>query len=217
MRCKKCKERVVKNGTTKTSKQRYYCRSCKLTFQSEYVYKACRSYVNKQLVTLLKEGCGTLSISRILEISPTTTTKRILTISDQIKLPILFMNKEYEVDELCTYVGSKSRKRWVAYALEKESKKVVSLALGTRTKKTLEQMMKGLLLSEPRKIFTDKLNIYKSLIPETIHKTKQYSINHIERMNLTLRTHLKRLSRRTICYSKSILMLMACLKIYFWG
>ncbi|HMW09684.1 MAG TPA: transposase, partial [Bacteroidia bacterium] len=32
-----------------------------------------------------------------------------------------------------------------------------------------------------------------------------------------LRTHLKRLNRRTICFTRSAIMLFACLKIYFWG
>jgi insertion element IS1 protein InsB len=66
------------------------------------------------------------------------------------------------------------------------------------------------------KIKTDKLNIYQSLIPPQLHISNAYNINRIERNNLNLRTHLKRLSRRTICYSKSPAMLSACLKIYFW-
>jgi insertion element IS1 protein InsB len=45
---------------------------------------------------------------------------------------------------------------------------------------------------------------------------KRYSTNHIERFNLTLRTHLKRLNRRTICFSRSLVLLNAILKIYFW-
>ena len=74
-----------------------------------------------------------------------------------------------------------------------------------------------LLLSGANHIVADKLNIYKELIPKEIHSTKHRGINHIERQNLTLRTHLKRLNRRTICYSKSIAMLYAVVKIYFWG
>ncbi|MBS1665188.1 MAG: hypothetical protein JST68_29350 [Bacteroidetes bacterium] len=42
-------------------------------------------------------------------------------------------------------------------------------------------------------------------------------INRSERKNLTLRTHLKRLSCRTFCFSKSLSMLESCLKLYFWG
>ncbi|MDL2326931.1 IS1 family transposase [Bacteroidales bacterium OttesenSCG-928-A14] len=32
--------------------------------------------------------------------------------------------------------------------------------------------------------------------------------------NLTLRTHLKRLSRKTICFTRSVEMLSSCLKLY---
>ncbi|MBN9294195.1 MAG: transposase, partial [Flavobacteriia bacterium] len=50
-----------------------------------------------------------------------------------------------------------------------------------------------------------------------IHKIHRRCTNHIERQNLNLRTHLKRLNRKTICYSKSLMMLLAVVKIYFWG
>ena len=65
--------------------------------------------------------------------------------------------------------------------------------------------------------YTDQLINYKSLIPAALHKTRVYGTNHIERKNLTIRTDLKRLSRRSICFSKSKWMLEACLKIYFWA
>jgi insertion element IS1 protein InsB len=39
----------------------------------------------------------------------------------------------------------------------------------------------------------------------------------IERKNLSIRTDIKRLSRGTICFSRSRIMLENCLKIYFWG
>ncbi|WP_394801047.1 IS1 family transposase [Niabella ginsengisoli] len=46
---------------------------------------------------------------------------------------------------------------------------------------------------------------------------KKFGTNHIERYNLSLRTHLKRLARRSICFTKSLKILQAILKIYFWG
>jgi insertion element IS1 protein InsB len=83
-------------------------------------------------------------------------------------------------------------------------------------KKNLKRVTDTLLLSNCRQIFTDGLAIYKQIIPAALHKIKRYGTNHIERKNLGLRTHLKRLSRKTIAFSKSLLMLEACLKIYFW-
>uniref|UniRef100_UPI0038B502E2 IS1 family transposase n=1 Tax=Tenacibaculum singaporense TaxID=2358479 RepID=UPI0038B502E2 len=49
-----------------------------------------------------------------------------------------------------------------------------------------------------------------------MHKRFQYCTNRIERMNLNLRTHIKRLSRKTICFTKNQKYLEAHLKIYFW-
>ncbi|XLS30029.1 IS1 family transposase [Flavobacteriaceae bacterium M23B6Z8] len=59
--------------------------------------------------------------------------------------------------------------------------------------------------------------LYSNLIPKNIHKVFKYCTNKIERMNLTLRTHIKRLSRKKICFSKSKQLLEAHLRIYFWG
>ncbi|WP_262497378.1 MULTISPECIES: IS1 family transposase [Chryseobacterium] len=49
-----------------------------------------------------------------------------------------------------------------------------------------------------------------------MHQTKRFGTNAIERKNLSIRTHLKRLNRKTICFNKSIVMLTSILKIYFW-
>ncbi|MGE0562526.1 MAG: IS1 family transposase [Flavobacteriales bacterium] len=213
MKCKYCKQKCIRVGKQKNGKQKYRCKSCEKYQQ--------RNYKNKpkehSIIILLKEGCGIRSIARLLHVSPTTVQRRILKISSRVKAPPITKGKEYEIDEMCTYVDNKNKKRWIAYSLRRDTKEVVNFVLGTRTKRTISQVTNSILLSEPKMIYTDKLNIYKGLLPEELHSTKQYSINHIERNNLTVRTHLKRLNRRTICYSKSALMLSACLRIYFWG
>lgn len=121
------------------------------------------------------------------------------------------------MDELLTYVKSKNKTVWLAYAIDKTTKQVVSFNIGARTNKTLNVVIKTLLHSEPKSIYTDKLKNYQYLIPNTIHRTTFYGTNHIERKNLSLRTLLKRLQRRTICFSKSIAMLRACVGLHFFG
>lgn len=103
------------------------------------------------------------------------------------------------------------------YAFCRETKQVVSFNVGRRTNKTLSRVLITLQNANPIKIYTDNIKNYKYLIHKDIHSTNFKATNHIERNNLTLRTHLKRLNRRSICFSKSILMLEAVLKIYFWG
>jgi insertion element IS1 protein InsB len=198
------------------NKQRYYCKSCKKTWVAGYTKQAFLPSVSPNIIALLKEGCGIRSIARLLNISATTVISRIQKIADSVKKPAIMMERSYEVDELKTYIKNKHKECWVIYALDKQSRQVVDLKVGKRNKKNLKRVTDTLLLGGCKQIFTDGLDLYRQIIPLTLHKVKRYGTNHIERKNLSLRTHLKRLNRKTIAFSKTLLMLEACLKIYFW-
>ncbi|WP_255463055.1 IS1 family transposase [Flavobacterium sp. LPB0248] len=208
---------MIKYGKTKSGNQRYICKRCKRTRVENYVYQAYKPDTSKNIIQLTKEGLGIRSTSRILKISTTTLLKRIVLIAKNICQPIICKGKSYEVDEIRTYVRHKQNFIWLVYALEKDSKKVVSFNVGKRTNKTLSLVLDTLKLSEAKKVFTDKLKNYKYLIDSKSHSVKRFGTNHIERQNLTLRIHLKRLNRRTICFSKSLIILISVLKIYFWS
>jgi len=142
---------------------------------------------------------------------------RIKKLADMIDKPLILMGKSYEVDELRTYINKKTRECWVCMAVEKATGQVVDISVGRRTKKTLGKVIETLILSEARKVYTDGLDIYKSLLPKEQHVVKPYHINKVENKNLHLRNSLKRLARKTICYSKSRVMLEACVKLCLWG
>jgi IS1 family transposase/transposase-like protein len=217
-KCPLCQsDHLVKNGKTKTGKQRFSCKKCNKRFIINYAYNACKPNINQQIILFTKEGLGIRSTARVLKISATTLLKRIVTIGQNIVQPPIAQGKCYEVDEMRTYIGKKSLLRWIVYALDRESKEVVSFNVGRRTNKTLKRVIKSLELSKARKIYTDKLKNYRYLIAKKLHNTSVHSTNHIERHNLSIRTHLKRLNRKTICFSRSLMVLLAVLKIYFWG
>jgi insertion element IS1 protein InsB len=217
IRCNFCNGNCIKNGFQYNGNQRYKCCVCKKRQQSKYEYKAYRRNLNKEIVLFTKEGLGIRSTARILQISTTTLLKRIISIARNIPHPIINKGKTYEVDEMCTYIRHKRNLIWLVYALEKDSKSVVSFNVGKRTNKTLSRVLDSLKLSEAKKIFTDRLKNYRYLIDEKLHSVKRFGTNHIERKNLTIRTHLKRLNRRTICFSRSFIVLNAILAIYFWS
>jgi insertion element IS1 protein InsB len=200
--CRYCNENYIRHGRF-LGKQRYKCSGCKRTFIKAYTYNACKHGTSKWVKNLVKEGSGIRSIGRLLKIPVTTVLKRILSIAKSIRKPLQALGKSYEVDEMRTFYKSKTRLLWIVYALRSDTKQIADFAVGTRTIKTLKRVIDTLLLSGAEKIYTDKLNLYKYIIPSHIHQSKIYSTNHIERKNLSLRTHLKRLNRRTICYSKS--------------
>lgn len=153
----------------------------------------------------------------MLKISTSTLLSRIVLIANNIPHPKIPKGKTYQVDEMRTYLKRKDKLIWIVYALEQENKGVVSFNFGRRTNETLKNVIKSLELSNAKAIITDKLKNYKYLIPKEIHNTKYRGTNNIKRNNLSLRTHLKRLNRRTICFSRSLVILNAILKIYFWS
>ena len=216
MKCKYCGSECMKKGKYK-SKQKYQCKSCLKYQLSDYTYL---SYLlsDSKLIELVKEGCGIRSISRLLRISPTTVIARVLKIGKRLcRKTSLSFGRTYQVDELFTYLKNKNNRVCVAYSIDHQTGDVIDIMVGRRNKTNLRKVISTLILAEAKKIITDRLNIYKKLIPVGIHSTKFRGINKIERKNLDLRTHLKRLNRKTICYSKSLVMLLAVVRIYFWG
>lgn len=159
------------------------------------------------------------SIARYLQMAKTTVCRRILKISQRIEMPVISeISQIYEVDEMYTFVWSRKTccQVYVTYAINRDTKLITGFVIGSRTKEIIGKLTGRLLFLKPRKIYTDGLNIYPSLIPSSIHRCFRYKTNVIERNNLSIRNSLKRLSRKTICFSKSIVMLEACLKILFW-
>ncbi len=210
-------QKIIKNGTTKTRKQQYFCKMCSRRFLDFYTYKAYLPNINSLITQLTKEGLSIRSTSRLLKISATTLLKRILYIAEKIKLPSLSLCKTYELDEMRFFIRKKNNPMWLVYAIDKTTKKVAAFYIGKRNNQTLSTVVKTLLNSKSEKIYTDKLRNYQYLIPKDIHITKRYGTNSIERKNLSIRTHLKRFCRRTICFSRSIKITTAILKIYFWS
>lgn len=138
--------------------------------------------------------------------------------ASQVVKPIF--NEEhhyYELDEMRVVVGNKSNEAWLTYAIDRHTKQIINFIVGRRTKRNLSVITKSVLQLNPKQVFTDRLTTYKNLIPKHLHNTRKSNTTIIERNNLTLRTHLKRLSRKTICYSKNFEMLEATLKLYLWG
>lgn len=218
MKCKKCdSSNCIKRGKRRGI-QRYYCKSCLCSFQDTYLYVAYKNPTNALIIKLLKEGCGILSISRIIVISKNTILSRKLKISNQIKVPYFTkLGCKYEVDEIYIKIANGKSQNWLTYAIEQKTKTVIGFSIGSKSIENIKPIIDNVLLLKPKRIYTDRLPLYRNLVPKRIHKVFQYCTNKIERMNLTLRTHIKRLSRKTICFSRDEKYLEAHLRIYFWG
>jgi insertion element IS1 protein InsB len=54
--------------------------------------------------------------------------------------------------------------------------------------------------------YTDAAGVYTRHLPASAHTVGKLHTQQIERKHLTLRTRIKQLARKTICFSKSIAM-----------
>ena len=75
---------------------------------------------------------------------------------------------------------------------------------GPRTYATCRELLALLTPFNIGMLTTDEWGSYASELPKEKHLTGKIFTQRIERNNLTLRTRIKRLARRTICFSRSV-------------
>lgn len=107
------------------------------------------------------------------------------------------------MDEQWSYVGSKDHPRWLWYALERMTGGVLAFVLGRRTDETFKALLSKLGPFKLTRYDTDDWPSYSKSLPGDQHVISKRYTQRIENKNLTLRTRIKRLARKTICFSKS--------------
>jgi insertion element IS1 protein InsB len=113
---------------------------------------------------------------------------------------------EAEADEMWSYVQRKSQQRWLWHAINHQTGAILAYVLADHKDPAFRQL-KALL--EPFGIsqyYTDAWGAYDRHLEPAIHTVGKRHTQKIERKHLTLRTRIKRLARKTICFSKTILM-----------
>jgi insertion element IS1 protein InsB len=104
--------------------------------------------------------------------------------------------------EQWSYVGDKKNQRWLWYAIDAATGRVLSFVFGRRQDAVCEQPVSNLKAFNIRTYYTDDWGSYSALIPKGKHVIGKQHTQKIENKNLLLRTRIKRLARRTICFSK---------------
>ena len=124
---------------------------------------------------------------------------------DEVEV-VIRLAEEVEVDEMWSYVQRKKEQRWLWHAIDHRSGKVLAYVFGRR-KDDVFLKLKALL--EPfgiTRYYTDYWGAYTRHLDADEHQPGKRNTQTIERKHLTLRTRMKRLTRKTICFSKSIQM-----------
>jgi IS1 family transposase/transposase-like protein len=216
-------ENVVKRGKTEKDKQRYLCQhaDCPVqTFLLDYDDQGCVPEVKRKILNMAVNGSGIRDTARVLNVSPSTVINELkktesalesvnravlesLNPSDiLVRIQKVEEGQEAELDEMWSYVGSKENQRWLWHAIDHHSGKVLAYVFGNHEDAVFLELKK---LLEPFGIttfYTDDWGAYERHLPATQRMVGKAHTQQIERKHLTLRTRIKRLARKTICFSK---------------
>lgn len=139
MECQYCHGKCIKSGKQKNGTQRYRCKSCKKYQQAQYRYTGCRLKTRDLFLKCLKIGSSLRGIQYVTGVAISTQLRWIRALGKSLKPPAeIRFDDEYELDELCTYVGNKSRRRWVISALSRTTRQIVEIKAGYPNRKTGE-------------------------------------------------------------------------------
>ena len=111
-----------------------------------------------------------------------------------------------EVDEMWSFVGSKAHQGWLWQAIDPLTGVVLAYVLGSRAEEVCCQWQKWLRLFGLVHFYTEAAGVYARHLPAPAHPIGKLLTQQIEGQHLTLRPRIKRLARKTICFSTSVFM-----------
>ena len=209
---------VVKRGKTSNDKQRYECRNeaCDhSTFILDYSYLGCLPDTKDRILDMAVNANGIRDTARVLNIAIATvlSTLRLLENNlESINIRVLenpdchsfkVLIVKVELDEMWSFVGNKKNQRWLWHAIDHKTGKILAYVFGRRKDEVFKKLRKLLMPFGIKKFYTDDWGSYERHLPSDKHIIGKKNTQKIERKHLTLRTRIKRLARKTICFSKS--------------
>jgi insertion element IS1 protein InsB len=107
-----------------------------------------------------------------------------------------------EMDEMWSYVGDKGNQRWLWHAIDHETGEILAYVFGDRKDVVFLKLQELLKPFGITRFYTDDWGAYGRHLPPGQQVVGKRNTQKIERKHLTLRTRIKRLARKTICFSK---------------
>ena len=222
VQCPHChSEQVVKRGKTDSGTQRYLCQNIvcvKGSFLLDYRNRGCLPEVKHTIIDMSLNASGIRDTARVLRISTDTVLSALKkkeaalesvnsallrTINPEEMTVAIERAGEAEMDEMGSFVGKKGDQRWLWHAIDHHTGAVLAYVFGRRTDEVFLRL-KALL--EPfglTRFSTDHWGAYTRHLDPEVHSPGKQHTQKIERKHLTLRTRIKRLVRKTICFSKT--------------
>jgi IS1 family transposase/transposase-like protein len=224
---------VVKHGKSLEDKQRYLCQNPECLRRTFILYPGQTRLVKQQMLDMSLNSSGIRDIARVLKVGAPTVIRELKKKKPQLKsvnqkvlenlkpeqveVEIYKVEEaleeaeqasnsgveESELDEMWSFVGNKKNPRWLWHAIDRSTGQVLAYVFGRRQDEVFRVLKELLELFGIKKYCTDGWGAYERNLPESKHEIGKRKTQRIDRKHLNLRTRIKRLQRKTICFSKT--------------
>ena len=109
-----------------------------------------------------------------------------------------------EIDEMWSYVDKKSNPRWLWHAIDHKTGLVLAYVFGQRKDEVFLELKELLQPFGISRFYTDDWGAYSRHLEKQKHIVGKQNTQRIESKHINLRTRIKRLARKTICFSKTV-------------
>jgi insertion element IS1 protein InsB len=203
-------DKLVKNGSTYYGKARLKCKHCQRQFVYTRTYALLSNECKRRIELLLAERICLQAICRVMEIHPHQLYAYMDELYEEVptdlccqlpdrKRDIELTMVDSELDELWSFVGQKANKQWLWVALDRPTRQVVALFIGSRGAEGAFGLWQALPESYRQRatFHPDDWAAYKQIIPADQHRfsKQKKDTNHVERFFCTLRQRCSRLVR----------------------
>ncbi|WP_435356937.1 IS1 family transposase [Emticicia sp. SJ17W-69] len=164
-------------------------------------------------------GSGIRDCYKVFGVSHQTTLNLILSEGEKIKItPQRKHYQQVQIDEMYSFVGKKNKKVWLFYAYAPETKEILAITMGKRSRKQLQSLMIQLknLHIEIDFYCTDKFEAFKEILPYYSHLIGKRFTKNIEGINTLIRSKIARLQRRTTKFSKKLIVQWFLMKLFIF-
>lgn len=125
-----------------------------------------------------------------------------------------------EIDEMWSFYQSKKQQIWLWWLVDHKNNTPIAFVFGDKTASNLKRLLDLVKDYNIAMFYGDGNQVYSRYIPENKLTISKKNTQQIERNHLTLRTRLKRLARKTICFSKDLMIHIAVvgtfINLYFF-
>jgi predicted Zn finger-like uncharacterized protein len=150
MKCPNCQsDFFIKNGKTYYGKQRFKCKTCSRQFIENSPYKQISPETKALIERLILEKISLAGIARATGVSIRWLQNYVNKKYAEISQEILVMKKPsgqltLQLDEMWSFVKNKRNKQWLWIALDQNTREIVGLYIGDRSKISASKLWQSL-------------------------------------------------------------------------